>query len=117
MKLNKIDNVHTLHCGAFSLPFFPWNCNNTFLFYCWYSCSCQQYKSVQCCHVNTTLGFLCSVAELQNILFCCKNNKYEILVYVSVVLVICNENHIFFSAVLYCHLWPVWPLSSTLSHK
>jgi hypothetical protein len=21
MKLNNIDNVHTLHCGAFSLPF------------------------------------------------------------------------------------------------
>ena len=92
---------------CFSLPFFPWNCNNTFLFYCWHSCS-YQYKSIQCCHVNTTVGFFCGVVELQNILFCCKNNKYEICIYVSVVLVICNENHIFFSAVSCCHLWPVW---------
>ena len=78
MKLNKIDNLHTLHCGAFSLPFFLWNCNITFLFYCWHSCSCEQYKSVHCCHVNTTVGFLCGVVELQNVLFCYKNNEYEI---------------------------------------
>jgi hypothetical protein len=32
MKPNKIDNVHTLHCGALSLPLFPLNCNSTFLF-------------------------------------------------------------------------------------
>jgi hypothetical protein len=96
MKLNKIDNVRTLHCGEFSLPFFPRNCNSTFLFYCWHSCSCQQYKSVHCCHVNITVGFLCGVVELQNILFCCKNNKCEIWVHVSVALIICNKNHIFF---------------------
>jgi hypothetical protein len=33
--------------------------------------SCQQYRSQQCCHGNTTIGFLCTVVEVQNISYYC----------------------------------------------
>jgi hypothetical protein len=46
--------------------------NNTFTFYCcWCKCSCQQYESVKCCHINATVDSLCTGVELQNILHCC----------------------------------------------
>ena len=32
----------------------PFNC-------CWHRCSCQQYRSFQCCHVITVVGLFCSL--------------------------------------------------------
>lgn len=51
-------NIHTiLYCVLFMLPLLPWKLNNKFNFYCcWHISSCQQYKSLQCCHGNATMN-------------------------------------------------------------
>jgi hypothetical protein len=42
---------------------------------CWPTCTWQQYKTVDCCHGNATVGSLCTVVELQSILYC--NQQYK----------------------------------------
>ena len=88
------------HCGAFVYTFLPQKRNNTFLSYCfWRSCTCQQYKSVQCYHENVPLASLRTFVELQNIRikWVC---LYSYLSYPA------RTSHLF-CAVLY-YLWPVW---------
>jgi len=43
----------------------PWKRNNTFpLYCCWPTCSCQQYKTGECCHGNVTICSLCIAVDL-----------------------------------------------------
>ena len=36
---------------------------------------CQRYKTVDCCHGNRRMGFICTVVQLQNISCCCLHSK------------------------------------------
>ena len=91
-------NVHTKsHCDAFALSLLSCKRNNTFSFYCcWCKCSCQQYESVQCCHVN---GFLSSykvfLTAVTNSMRAC---------FLALVIRFANLNF----CVTCRHLWPVW---------
>jgi hypothetical protein len=33
------------------------------LYCCWPTCSCQQYKTVECCHGNATMRSICTAAQ------------------------------------------------------
>jgi len=39
------------------------------------ACRCQQYKTVECCHRNATLRFVCNTVGLRNIAYCCQKYK------------------------------------------
>jgi len=65
-----MNSLRTSQCGAFTQSLLPWKRNCKFPFCCWRRWSCQQYKSVQLCHGNATVGFLFIVVELQNTAYC-----------------------------------------------
>jgi len=65
---------HTTYCTyhvtswRVSVPTVAMETQQQFPFYCcWRTCTCLQYKRVQCCQGTETMGSLCTVVDLQNI--------------------------------------------------
>lgn len=53
-----MNSERTSHWGSFAQPLLPWKRNSMSPFCCCRRCSCQQYKNVQWCHGNATMGLL-----------------------------------------------------------
>jgi len=50
----------------------PWKHNNALNLYCfWPPCDLRQLKTFDYSHRSATMGFLCSIEELQNLSYRC----------------------------------------------
>ena len=65
LTINEIGDVRIMNGMGISLNMTPQKRNNTFHVYCCRLHVAVKDVSVQCCHRNSTMGLLCTVADLK----------------------------------------------------